>query len=35
MARAGLDRRIREDRDDRFGEALQAVDDGEQHVLDV
>lgn len=32
---AGRDHRFRKHRDDRLGEALQTVDDGEQHVLDA
>ena len=35
MNDAGLHRCLGEDRDDRLGKALQAVDDGDQHVLDA
>jgi hypothetical protein len=35
MANAGLDRRLGEDGEDRLGEPLQPVDDGEKHVLDA
>ena len=35
MNDASLDGRLGEDGEDRFREALQAVDDGEQHVLDA
>ena len=35
MNNAGLNCRLREDRGDRVREALEAVDDGDQHVLDA
>jgi hypothetical protein len=35
MNDAGLNCGLREHRGDRVGEALQAVDDGDQHVFDA
>jgi hypothetical protein len=35
MHDAGLDDRLREDGVDRFGESLQAIDDGDENVVSI